>query len=130
MIGLAAQVRRYRVDDGAPGGEVGDGLIVEPQRSEHLGVVLTLERSEAGVRQLADGTGLITAPEHREVVVSLEQIDDEPLRLRKYRRELGSAGVAPLELLDVDELAQLEESGRVRQYLEGVQDAVPGGCSS
>lgn len=41
------------------------------------------------------GAGLITAPEHREIIVSLEHIDDEPLRLAVYRHELGQLGMAP-----------------------------------
>lgn len=41
------------------------------------------------------GAGLITAPEHREVLVALERIDDEPLRLADYRHELGQLGMAP-----------------------------------
>ncbi|NND58836.1 MAG: hypothetical protein HKN49_01065 [Gammaproteobacteria bacterium] len=39
------------------------------------------------------GTGLITQPEHREIRVTLEQIDDEPLRLKRYRQELGQLGM-------------------------------------
>lgn len=39
------------------------------------------------------GSGLITAPEHREVLVSLEQIDDEPLALDRYRQELRHLGM-------------------------------------
>ncbi len=40
------------------------------------------------------GAGLVTGPEHREVLLSLEQIDDEPLRLARYRRELRRLGMA------------------------------------
>jgi hypothetical protein len=36
----------------------------------------------------------------------------------KYRREVGSAGVAALEDLEPHELVRLEEAGQVRQYLE------------
>lgn len=41
------------------------------------------------------GAGLLTSEEHREIVVSLEQIDDEPLRLASYRSELAQLGMAP-----------------------------------
>lgn len=41
------------------------------------------------------GAGLITMPEYQEIILSLEQIDDEPLRLAAYRNELAQLGMAP-----------------------------------